>query len=414
MPWQGAEQLTGGAKLNRPGGQGAPQVYVQRALPDDRQGINAAVEALLQQLPAAGRLGPESRVLLKVNLLAPHSPARAVTTHPDVLRAVILALQARGVKDILVGDNPGGPVTRANLAKSYDTCGFAEVCAETGARLYAEAGADAVELVVNGKQVRSFHVMRPVQSYDFIINLPKFKTHVLTGMSGAVKNLFGVIPGLEKAEYHMRFPQPERFGNMLVDLCELVRADIHIMDGIIAMEGDGPAGGSPRELGLLLAGENPYTLDAAMHWYAGINPARSSYMAAALERGLWQAPFAPDLLVGEQEAKVPLPDFQPPRSYTGDFNFGQRFPRFMQPMVRRVTNWAAPRPQIQKQACIGCGKCAAICPEKVIDIRDKKANIRHKNCIRCFCCHEICPVKAVEVHRRGLFRIGARGGKEGQ
>ncbi|MGD9559457.1 MAG: DUF362 domain-containing protein, partial [Oscillospiraceae bacterium] len=301
----------------------AKPVYVQRA--STAAEINAAVEALFCQLPAASRIGPDTRVLIKPNLLAKHVPEKAVTTHPDVLRGVILALKKRGAKRIVVADSPGGPYTPGIMRVVYETCGLAAVCRETGVPCYTDCEEQPVP--ADGQLVRRFNLLRPVVESDFIVNLPKFKTHVLTGMSGAVKNLFGCVPGLQKAEFHTRFPERADFGQMLVDLCQTVKADIHVVDGVLAMEGDGPGGGTPRPLGLLLAGEDPYALDLAICRYIGMDPMHTPVLAAAHRQGLCAEVFDEGLLVGDDDAKAVVAGFVPPRSYEGLMDFLNRLPR---------------------------------------------------------------------------------------
>ncbi|NLW80004.1 MAG: DUF362 domain-containing protein [Ruminococcaceae bacterium] len=366
------------------------------------QAIEAAVEGLFAQLPAAGRLGPGVRVLIKPNLLSKNAPEKAVTTHPHVLRAVILAVRRRGATDITVADSPGGPYTPAAMRSVYEGCGLAAVCRETGAAAYTAC--ETTHKAGGGQLVKEFHLLKPVVEADFIINLPKLKTHVLTGFSGAVKNLLGCVPGLEKAEFHMRFPQREHFGQMLVDLCETVRPDIHLVDGVLAMEGEGPGSGTPRLVNLLLAGEDPYSVDLAICRTMGLAPMDTPVMAAAHAQGLCAQAFDEALLVGDTDARRPEAGFVPASSYTGNMNFSARLPGFLKPLLPAFTQWAAPRPAVKKALCIGCGKCAEICPQQVIDMADGKAHIRYKQCIRCFCCHEMCPVRAIEVRRNRLFR----------
>lgn len=378
-------------------------VYVRRAASGDVPGINAAVQALLNELPSMGQLGPESRVLIKPNLLSRNNPVKAVTTHPDVLRAVILALQARGVQNITVADSPGGPYSPAVMRTVYDGCGLTAVCEETNVSLYTDCKWRHVE--TKGALVPGFDILEPVLDADFIINLPKFKTHVLMGMSGAVKNLFGCIPGLAKAELHMRFPERAHFGRMLVDLCETVKPTLTLVDGLTGMEGDGPSGGTARQLDLLLASEDPHSLDLCLCRYMGLGAERVPTMADAIERGLSAGSFDEALLLGDEGAKSPISNFVPPRSYEGRVDFLQRLPKALRWMLPAISAVAAPRPIIRKAKCIVCGKCAEICPERVITIADGKASIAPKNCIRCFCCHEMCPVQAIGVRRFALFKL---------
>ena len=245
--------------------------------------LAAAVEDIFAQSAAARALGPRSRVLVKPNLVAKHAPEKAVTTHPAVLDAVCAALRRRGVESITVADSPGGLYNPAVMKSIYKASGLLAVCERHGALAYTAC--EAAPRKTDGVRVKEFSLLRPVLEADFIIDLPKVKTHVMTGMSCAVKNLFGTVPGLQKAEFHMRFTEKEPFGEMLVDLCETVRPQLIIADGVLAMEGDGPAGGTPRALGLVLGGEDAYAVDLAVCRLMGMPAMRVPYLAAAHARG---------------------------------------------------------------------------------------------------------------------------------
>ena len=251
--------------------------------------------------------------------------------------------------------------------------------------------------------VKEFEVIRPAVESDVIINLAKFKTHVMTGMTGAVKNMFGVVPGLKKAEFHMRFPDKENFANMLVDLCQAVKPTFTIVDGIQAMEGDGPAGGSVRNLGLLLAGSDPYKIDLAMAYIMGFDPENLPVLKAAIDRGLAPTKLEMTDITGDVQRYKRCEGYILPRSYRLDF--GDHVPRALRWATPAVEKFLTPKPKINKSKCIGCGKCRSICPQKTIEIKDKKAVINLKNCIKCFCCHEMCPVKAIDIKRSSFFKI---------
>jgi len=378
-------------------------VYIYRATYDQAL-LDGVVEKVFSALPAAAALTAETRVLLKPNLLAKHPPEAAVTTHPAVARAVIHALKRRGVRHIVLADSGGGPHSAALAKGAYKVSGLWQVCEEEGVACDTELDY-AVKAVPQGRMAREFPLLRAALDADFIINLAKFKTHVMTGCSAATKNLFGCIPGLQKAELHMRFPQKERFGDMLIDLLETVRPQISIVDGILAMEGDGPAGGRPRELGLVLAGEDPLTVDLAVCGLMGLDPMRVPYLAAAHRRGLCgKAADAADIK-GEPALYAPIPDFLQPRSYEGEeLDFSHHVPGFLRPAVRAVERKAAPKPVVEAKKCVSCGKCAQICPHGAITIAGK-AKIQPSRCIRCFCCHEMCPVKAIKVKSWRIFRV---------
>ena len=375
-----------------------------RACADYEQAqVDAAVEAVFAFCQNAGRLGPHSRVLLKPNLLAKHPPERAVTTHPAVVAACIRACVRRGVlpQNITVADSPGGAWTPGGMRAVYEQSGVAAVCKEACAALYL--GCKAGMRKTQGERVRSFELIEPVLDAGFIIDIPKVKTHVMVGMTCAVKNLFGTVPGLSKAEFHMRFPAPEDFGSMLADLCEAVRPDMVVADGIVAMEGDGPASGTPYALGLILGGPSAYDVDLAVCRIMGISPQRVPYLAAAVRRGLCAAQAEEGMLCGDVQAAAPRAGFRPPSSMM-DLTFAQKAPRPIRWLVPGAEKWVAPRPRVRRALCIGCGKCAGICPGHTIRVRGGKAHISRAGCIRCFCCHEMCPVKAIEVRRFALFR----------
>ena len=363
--------------------------------------LAADVEDIFAQSAAARALGPRSRVLVKPNLVAKHAPEKAVTTHPAVLDAVCAALRRRGVESITVADSPGGLYNPAVMKSIYKASGLLAVCERHGALAYTAC--EAAPRKTDGVRVKEFSLLRPVLEADFIIDLPKVKTHVMTGMSCAVKNLFGTVPGLQKAEFHMRFPEKEPFGEMLVDLCETVRPQLIIADGVLAMEGDGPASGTPYALGLILGGQSAYDVDLAVCRIMGISPQRVPYLAAAVRRGLCAAQAEEGMLCGDVQAAAPRAGFRLPSSMM-DLTFAQKAPRPIRWLVPGAEKWVAPRPRVRRALCIGCGKCAGICPGHTIWVRGGKAHISRAGCIRCFCCHEMCPVKAIEVRRFALFR----------
>ena len=374
-------------------------VYFAAAANYDQQTVDAAVERLFCQLPAAQALGGK-RVLLKPNLLAKHTPERAVTTHPAMVRAVIRAVRRRGAASITVADSPGGVYNPGILRSIYKVSGLTDVCREEGAALYTDC--KSREVPAKGQMVKQFTLLEPVLDCDVIINLPKLKTHMMTGLSAATKKLFGCIPGLQKAEWHMRFPDKERFGGMLVDLLCTVKPSFAILDGILAQEGDGPAGGTPRMVGIVAAAEDHLQMDLALCRMLGIRPKDVPYLNAAISRGLCPEQFDPACAKGEGELCRPIPGYRLPSSW-GSVDFADKAPRAVRWAVPAVERLLAPRPVINKSRCIGCGKCAEICPQHTITVQGK-AHIHAVRCIRCFCCHEMCPVKAIDTRRSFLLK----------
>lgn len=396
----------------------AEPVYAKR-MPDyeNPAALNAAVEELFCSLPASGKIAGK-KVLVKPNLLAKRTPAQAVTTHPAVLAAVLAAVKRRGPASVVVADSAGGIATPGVMKGIYEATGTAAVCREAGVPVWL--GGESGERKGDGKIAKTFTLIQPVLDAEFIIDLAKFKTHMMTGMTGAVKNLFGCIPGLQKAEWHTRCPDKGPFGEMLVDLLQTVRPDMALVDAVMAMEGDGPNGGKPRPFGMLLAGEDLPAIDLALCGLIGLDPMRVPYLLAAQKRGLCAEQFDPALWQGEMPY-TPVEDFVLPSSYLGDessagnTDFAQKLPRPLQKLARRAEGLISPHPVIDAKTCIGCGRCKEICPQHTIQWhvtkkggRDQKprkvARVVPAGCIRCFCCHEVCPVQAIEVRRLALFK----------
>ena len=373
-----------------------PQVSVLAVPSYDEGEVMEAVETHLRLNRFSELLRPGATVLLKPNLLMKRAPETATTTHPAFVAAVVRALRALGAGEITVADSPGGPYTAAALEGVYAASGMAAAEA-AGARLNRGTGFRPVPSA--GKAVSEFSLIDQVAGADLVINLPKLKTHGMTGMSGAVKNLFGCIPGLQKPELHFQFPEPERFSAMLVDLALTVRPSLTIVDGIDAMEGNGPSGGEVRRLGLTFASRDPFALDLIAAAALGMAPGEVTTLAESIRRGLCPAsPGGVDLLGGGFRT---VPNWK--RAEGKALDFADHAPAALRPALRKLMPLLAPRPAIRTRDCVGCGKCAESCPAKVIRITGGKAVIRRRGCIRCFCCHEMCPVRAVDIRRSPLL-----------
>lgn len=358
-------------------------------------------------------LRPGMRVALKPNLLMRRAPDTATTTHPMMIEAVSQLLQDHGITDIVLADSPGGPYQKAYLEGVYVGTGITTAAKNAGIALNVDttwkelhgeqmfrrsrssecAGrADAI----GPKLCHSFQILSPIADADFVINLPKLKTHAMTNLSGGVKNLFGCVPGLQKPEFHFRFPEKRDFGRMLVDLALLIQPGFTLVDAILSMEGDGPSGGEPRHTGLTLAARNVFTLDLGLCQYIGL-PAEDVFTVAhSIADGLCP-PTADGIDWLEDGRPEPIPDYRMPRSKT--VAFAGHVPAPFQRPVAWVERKFAPRPVVIDKECIGCGRCAESCAPKAMTIENRKARLDMSRCIRCYCCHEMCPVRAIRIRR---------------
>ncbi|MGI5893999.1 MAG: DUF362 domain-containing protein [Candidatus Merdivicinus sp.] len=357
------------------------------------------ISRLFDMLGLEKIIQPEWKITVKPNLLMKRHPEEGTTTHPAVVRGIIRNLQKLGVKQITIADSPGGPYTKSALAGIYRASGMEEVAAETGAILNYDLGTTHCPQP-DGVVCKAFDLINPIAKADFVISAAKLKSHCMTGLSGAVKNLFGCIPGLTKPEFHWRFPQEKDFCNMLLDLCETVKPGVTFVDAVVSMEGDGPSSGTLRQTGLLLASDNPYQLDLALAHIIGREPDSILTIRNAQERGLCTLNF--DQLEQKGDSLPVFADFQMPRSRTVDFqsNIPKPLRGICKPLIDR---FFTPKPVIDRTICIGCGKCAESCPPHTISIVNRKAEINRANCIKCYCCHEMCPVHAISVKRSRIL-----------
>lgn len=364
-------------------------------------------QALIGVLAPLGGLDwvrPGMRVGIKANLVAGAKPEKAVTTHPTLLAALTRLLRERGAS-VVIGDSPGNLYNAAVLNRVYALSGLHEA-EEAGAELnhdFSEKDgyyADAV-------QAKRFTYTGWLDGCDAIINFCKLKSHGMMSLSAAAKNLFGTIPGTMKPEYHYRFPNPNDFADMIVDLDEYWKPVLHICDAVTAMEGNGPTQGTPKHVGCLIASKNPHRLDVLAASLIGLTPSDVPTIAAAVRRNLTPESVDEIEIAGDWKSFL-QEDFELIRNrnsllFVGGNNvFGRT--------VRGAMNAClASKPKVKTSACVGCGKCRDICPAHTIAIKNKKAVIDRRHCIKCFCCQEFCPVGAMRVHRSPVAKLLTHG-----
>ena len=365
---------------------------------------SAVLASLREAIEAVGGLdGVKSgmRVAIKANLVASAAPEKATTTHPAILCALTELLKERGA-EVVIGDSPGGLYNGIFLEKIYKNSGVLE-CERFGAELNRDFS-ESQAVFEEGKIAKTFTYTGYLDNTDMIINACKLKTHGMMGLSCAAKNIFGVIPGTMKPEYHFRYPSYEAFADMLVDLNEYFKPELSVCDAIVGMEGNGPTAGKPRSIGCILVSKNPHKLDVVAADIIGLSKDTVPTLAAAVSRGL--TPPDPHLIdIYGDHKKYHVSDYENiavKRSLLFKGNSDNVLKNMFGGFAKIVLN---SRPKLKKKLCIGCNKCGNICPAKAIVIKDKKAVIDRDLCIRCFCCQEFCPTGAMKVHRTWLARV---------
>jgi len=363
--------------------------------------VEAALNAAL--LPVGGMaafVSPGQRVLLKVNLLSKAIPDRAVTTHPSVVRALIRAVRSVGGTPV-VGDSPGGPNTAGQVRKVWEHTGIGAVCAAEGVELLLFDD-DCVRVPNEyGSLYGAFTLGRAVVEADVLISVPKFKTHGFMMFTGGVKNLFGCIPGLEKAQYHVKVPDRDDFGSMLVDLMLACAPALCVMDAVVGMEGDGPAGGDPRHIGALIASADCLALDVVASAIAGLDPMEVYSNKAGAARGLCPASADEVEVIGPQWRDLAPTGFRLPAR-----DISSMMPGWL---GRRLRGWTTARPRLERPAeCTRCGHCEQVCPVAAVRVESDGPVFDAATCIRCYCCQELCPPQALGLSVPPLARLIGR------
>jgi uncharacterized protein (DUF362 family)/Pyruvate/2-oxoacid:ferredoxin oxidoreductase delta subunit len=337
------------------------------------------------------------KMVLKPNVLIGSSPDRSVTTHPTVFKAVGKLLQVAEAK-VYYGDSSAFGscefnMKRANLKQAGDELGFNIADFDHGREVYHKSA------LLNKK----FIIANGVLNSDGVISLPKMKTHQLTRFTGAVKNQFGCVPGLHKREFHFKMPDPFDFSIMLVDLNTFIRPRLFVMDGVIAMEGNGPFSGSPRKMNVLLFSADPIAMDAIACKMIDLNPEFVPTSKPGEKSGLGTYHYENIDLVGDELESFIVKDFKVVRKPPVHATSGG--------IKTFIKNQLTPKPVINKTKCSGCGTCIKVCPvgtKALTRITDKKnASPKHNysHCIRCYCCQETCPQGAITVKSPFLGKL---------
>ena len=344
---------------------------------------------------------PGMTIGIKANLVTYFHPDAAATTHPILLCALVQMIRSRGAS-VVLGDSPGGLYNHAYVNRIYSATGMKDV-EVAGAILNQDFSVKQANFP-EAKVATNFTYTGWLDNVDAIINFCKLKTHGMIGMSAAAKNMFGAIPGTTKPEYHYRFPNPENFSDMIVDLDEYFKPKISIVDAVIGMEGNGPTTGNPRFIGAIAASDNPHALDLVCAKLIGIEPQSVPTLQAAIIRELCPARVGELEVIGEIEDFC-VSDFKLVNG-TRNIQFYKGAKSFFARFTGKVLhNCLASVPRLRADECVGCAECAKICPAMAITMENHKPVINTDTCIRCFCCQEFCPKGAMKVHRPWVARF---------
>jgi uncharacterized protein (DUF362 family)/Pyruvate/2-oxoacid:ferredoxin oxidoreductase delta subunit len=346
----------------------------------------ASYETVRQTVDRAFELFPldlgGKKVLIKPNVLRSSETNEGIVTHPAVLRAVVEKAETMEPASIAVGDNPGLFSYGAN-EESFRKTGLLD--AAKG--YYRNIGDHSQQLDFNPDFMPQVSVSQAILDADIVISLPKFKTHGLTIITGAIKNSYGFLPGAQKARLHKAAGSPERFHEVVVDVFRLRVPDLFIVDAVVGMEGNGPASPDLREIGLILASDNGVALDAVIATLMGCDPGRLRFLRKAKEMGLGDYDLNSIEVLGKLQ---PLKDFKlPPLS--GEAIFANKA---AQQMMQERTLL---RPKADPEWCTGCGTCVDHCPASALCMGETVPEVDDESCITCFCCQEVCPEKAITL-----------------
>jgi uncharacterized protein (DUF362 family)/ferredoxin len=345
---------------------------------------------------------PGMKVLLKLNLLSSSQPPeRAVNTHPVLVRALVNIFQKDFGCEVCIGDSSGS-VKNASTFNAFRITRINEIAEETGARIVNFDKDEYIDIHNRDSEiVDKFRIARTLRTVDFVVSVPKLKTHGLTQYTGAVKNMLGSIPGNGKKNIHLIAPKPTVFAKALVDIYQMVQPHLIIMDAIVGMEGNGPNAGSPRKVGLILAGRDSVAMDAVASSIIGFEPMAVPTIRFAHQRGLGVGELDTVNIVGESMENVLVPDFQKPSSGAQDFA-GKYLPDFLLAMM--FDNTCSTFSTVNHSNCTRCYECVRNCPAGAMSKESGKVVVDKKKCIGCFCCDEVCDFHAIEMKRSLLGR----------
>lgn len=367
--------------------------------------LNVMMDKLDEGIDLLGGWGrfitPGMKVLLKVNLIGPKPSDSAAITHAEFVRALTRMLKAHHCT-VWIGDSSGGAIAGiAPTARSLVISGLQEVAESEGAVIknFDKEGVVPVKSTIDSKPM---YLAKPLFEADLVINLPKLKTHSASMYTGAAKNLYGCIPGLRKAEYHRLAPDQFALGHVIADINTAVNAGLHIMDGVIAMQGNGPTAGKAYPAKKILFSTDPLALDIVAAAMIGLSIDDIPILVSARQRGLGEASLSKITIRGDYPAPPQLAGFRLPKG-SRILATDKRVHRFL----GKVIDIMKARPRIITKLCRGCNMCVESCPVQAI--HPETMAINYTICIECMCCHELCMHQAVKLKRDNpVMELAAR------
>ena len=362
----------------------------------DKDNVYNIVENIIK---AFGNLSdiikPNSKVLLKLNLLSAYTPDQGITTHPEIVRAVINIVKKAGAVPVM-GDSPGNMMN--GIEKVWEKTGMLQLAKEENIELINFEACGCVEVSIQHPNIKQIYVTKAIMDYDAIINLPKLKTHTFMGFTCGVKNFYGIVPGARKAEYHKLAPTPKDFSNLLSEIYRMVKEKLlfTIVDGVYGLEGNGPSlSGQKRKYGIIAGSQDTVMLDAFILDKMGIKSKNNVLLKPLREKNLGDTDLQNMIYVGDNASEFNFDKTKLPVT-----KFLNLLPSWL---ARFVTKYAGKlfwvKPNIIENKCVGCLQCMKSCPAKAIIKKQEgiKPLIQKDKCIGCFCCHELCLHKAIEI-----------------
>ncbi len=341
------------------------------------------VEKILETFPFPWK---GKRVVIKPNILGPYPPEKGVTTHPSLIRSLVKALKKRGAI-CQVGDNPG-----LNGYAANERCMRISGVLEAADGCYVNFAKETVQIPLKSRFIDKLVISRAILDADLIINVPRFKTHLQTRITGAVKNMFGILVGAEKARVHLSVPRPRNFSEALVDIYQIRVPDLTVLDAVVGMEGNGPSGKDLRPIGKVLASRNGVSVDGLMAAMMGLPPKSVDYLDIASQRGLGEIDPARMEIRGHWS---PLKKYKTPLTFVSRGWLGTIVNKLIyRPLVK-------PRLSVRPDVCNQCGACVQHCPAQALSMKDVPC-LDEEKCISCYCCYELCSSQAIEL--TGLMR----------